>query len=196
MGKMTRDHLSMVLTSDRFGIFNLSLEERLRSRQLALLRMALLSSEWWLKPSRGTIGFLNWTPELSKDMTEFRESLTLLPTSEGITSLFISSVVRRMFPYGSTCEGRAETRESAVAEAWASGLQSPLNIQTYLRPSLPSPKQHVGMIWKVISGMQQKYLRPSTGNYSAGCPTADMMSKYMYPNFSLLFEIQISPLCK
>lgn len=102
---MTRDHLSMVLTSDRFGIFNLSLEERRRSRQLARLRMALRSSEWWLrssewwlKPSRGAIGFLNWTPELSKDMTEFRESLTLLPTSEGITSLFISSVVRRMFP--------------------------------------------------------------------------------------------------
>lgn len=122
---MTRDHLSMVLTSDRLGIFNLSLEERLRSRQLALLRMALLSSEWWLKPSRGTMGFLNWTPELSKDMTEFRESLTLLPTSEGITSLFISSVVRRMFPYGSTCAGRAEARESAAAEAWASGPQSP-----------------------------------------------------------------------
>lgn len=98
MGKMTRDHLSMVLTSDRFGIFNLSLDERRLSRQLARLRMALRSSEWWLKPSRGVMGFLNWTPELSKDMTEFRESLTLLPTSEGITSLFISSVVRRMFP--------------------------------------------------------------------------------------------------
>lgn len=98
MGKMTRDHLSMVLTSDRFGIFNLSLEERRRSRQLALLRMALRSSECGLYPSRGTMGFLNWTPELSKDMTEFRESLTLLPTSEGITSLFMSSVVRRMFP--------------------------------------------------------------------------------------------------
>lgn len=119
MGKTTRDHLSMVLTSVRFGIFNLSLEERLRSRQLALLRMALLSSEWWLKPSRGTMGFLNWTPELSKDMTEFRESLTLLPTSEGITSLFISSVVRRMFPYGSTCQGvEQRRRKSAAVEAW------------------------------------------------------------------------------
>lgn len=193
---MTRDHLSMVLTSDRFGIFNLSLEERLRSRQLARLRMALLSSEWWLKPSRGTMGFLNWTPELSKDMTEFRESLTLLPTSEGITSLFISSVVRRMFPYGSTCAGRADARESAGAEAWASGPQKPRNNQTYLRPSLPFPKQHVGMIWNVNSGMQQKYLTSSTGSYSAGCPTADMMSKYMYPNFSLFFEIQISSLCK
>lgn len=95
---MTLDHLSMVLTSDRLGIFNLSFEERRRSRQLALLRMAPRSSEWWLNPSRGAMGFLNCTPELSKDMTEFRESLTLLPTSEGITSLFISSVVSRMFP--------------------------------------------------------------------------------------------------
>lgn len=128
---MTRDHLSMVLTSDRFGIFNLSLEERLRSRQLARLLMALLSSEWWLKPSRGTMGFLNWTPELSKDMTEFRESLTLLPMSEGITSLFISSVVRRMFPYGSTCrdgggESRGEAEGSDAAEVRASGPQKAL----------------------------------------------------------------------
>lgn len=132
---MTRDHLSMVLTSDRFGIFNLSLEERRRSRQLARLRMALRSSEWWLKPSRGAMGFLNWTPELSKDMTEFRESLTLLPTSEGITSLFISSVVRRMFPYASTCEEKEEkTPESVNANVSRSSPQIPLNSETYINP--------------------------------------------------------------
>lgn len=131
---MTRDHLSMVLTSDRFGIFNLSLDERRLSRQLARLRMALRSSEWWLrssewwlKPSRGVMGFLNWTPELSKDMTEFRESLTLLPTSEGITSLFISSVVRRMFPYASTCE-EGHSGRSVQADLCRSGPSNPASL--------------------------------------------------------------------
>lgn len=95
---MTRDHLSMVLTSAKLGILSFSLDERLLSRQLARLRMPLRSNEWWLNPSREAMGLRNCTPELSKDMTEFRESLTLLPMSDGITSLFISKVVRRMFP--------------------------------------------------------------------------------------------------
>lgn len=139
MGKRTRDHLSMVLTSARLGIFSLSLEERRRSRQLALLRMALRSSEWWLKPSRGAMGFLNWTPELSNDITEFRESLTLLPTSDGITSLFISSVVSRMFPYASTLEDRGGVERERQGEAEHGDITTNCPTKTLHPPSVSFP---------------------------------------------------------
>lgn len=107
-GNIIRDHRSMALTSVRSGILIFSCEERLRSR--AFLGGTLRS---WLC-RRGPLTLLYWIPELSSiTEAEFLASLTLVVISFPATSLWISSVVSRMFPWESTCEARE--RESRVS---------------------------------------------------------------------------------
>lgn len=101
-GNIIRDHLSMAFTSVRSGILILSCDDRLRRR--VFFRCAFLSRlrrPW----SRGMLGFLYWTPELSNAMEEEEElwvSLTVVVISFPPTSLWISKVVSKMFPWEST----------------------------------------------------------------------------------------------
>lgn len=95
-GNIIRDHLSMAFTSVRSGILILSCEDRLRSR--VFFRCAFLS-----RLERGPLGFLYWTPELSYTMEEeLWVSLTVVVISFPPTSLWISKVVSKMFPWEST----------------------------------------------------------------------------------------------
>lgn len=90
----------MAFTSVRSGILILSCEDRLRRR--VFFRCAFLSR--LRRPvSRGALGFLYWTPELSNTMEEeLWVSLTVVVISFPPTSLWISKVVSKMFPWEST----------------------------------------------------------------------------------------------
>lgn len=99
-GNIIRDHLSMAFTSVRSGILILSCEDRLRRR--VFLRCAFLS-RLWRPNSRDPLGFLYWIAELSKTMEdELWVSLRLVVISFPPTSLWISKVVSKMFPWEST----------------------------------------------------------------------------------------------
>lgn len=99
-GNIIRDHLSMAFTSVRSGILILSCEDRLRRRDF--FRCAFLSR--LSRPgSRAMLGFLYWTPELSNTVEEeLWISLRVVVTSFPPTSLWISKVVSKMFPWEST----------------------------------------------------------------------------------------------
>lgn len=114
-GNIILDHRSMALTSVRSGILIFSCEERLRSR--AFLGCAFRSRLC----RRGPLAFLYWIPELSNITgVEFLTSLTLVVISFPATSLWISSVVSRMFPWESTCGGKEQNQHgSDVSSQWS-----------------------------------------------------------------------------
>lgn len=85
-GNTILDHLSMAFTSVRSGIFIFSCEDLLRKWPL-LLWVPVLSDERLPRLSRCELCFLYWIPELSKDIVEFRASVTLVVTSLLATSL-------------------------------------------------------------------------------------------------------------
>lgn len=98
-GNIIRDHLSMAFTSVRSGILILSCDDRLRRR--VLFRCAFLS-RLERPDSRAVLGFLHWTPKLSNIMEEeLWVPLTVVVTSFAPTSLWISKVVSKMFPWES-----------------------------------------------------------------------------------------------
>lgn len=113
-GKIIRDHLSMAFTSVRSGILILSWEERLCSR--VFFRCAFLSR--LRRPdSRAVLAFLHWRPELSNIVEEeLWISLRVVVTSFVPTSLWISRVVSKMFPWES-----AWPRETGATLKPASG---------------------------------------------------------------------------
>lgn len=89
----------MAFTSVRSGILILSCDDRLRRR--VLFRCAVLS-RLERPDSRAVLGFLHWTPKLSNIMEEeLWVPLTVVVTSFAPTSLWISKVVSRMFPWES-----------------------------------------------------------------------------------------------
>lgn len=133
-GNIIRDHLSMAFTSVRSGILILSWEERLRSR--VFFRCVFLSR--LRRPdSRVVLAFLYWRPELSNIVEEeLWVSLRVVLTSFVPTSLWISRVVSKMFPWESAWAWRdkshvknglqrliAHVRVHEAASRQANGLQ-------------------------------------------------------------------------
>jgi len=95
-GNIIRDILSIAFTSVRSGILILSWE-------VLLCRRAFLEYTFLSRLERGSLSFLFWTPELSNTMEEeLWVSHTLVVISFPPTSLWISKVVSKMFPWEST----------------------------------------------------------------------------------------------